>query len=39
VPRATKKGYGLSGEKYRCDFSSAGLTLMLQTTQYSPSQL
>ena len=31
--------YCLTGEKRRCDFSSAGLTLSLQTTQYSQSQL
>ena len=37
--RTRQKSNGLAGEKRRCDFSSAGLTLMLQTTQYSQSQL
>ena len=39
VPRATKNRYGLMEEKRRCGFSSTGLTLMLQTTQYSQLQL
>jgi len=37
--RTRQKSNVLAEEKRRCDFSSAGLTLMLQTTQYSQSQL
>ncbi len=39
VPRATKKGYGLSGEKRDAAFHLRVLRLMLQTAQYSQSQL
>jgi len=34
-----QKSNCLIGEKRRCDFSSAGLTLLLQTARYSQSQL
>jgi hypothetical protein len=37
--RTRQNDNSLSGEKKGCDFSSAGLTLSLQTTQYSQSQL
>jgi hypothetical protein len=39
MPAACDKKVLFDRRKKRCDFSSAGLTLMLQTTQYSQSQL
>jgi len=37
--RTRQKRVWFDGRKKRCDFSSAGLTLMLQTARYSQSQL
>ena len=39
MPAACDKKVLFDRRKKRCDFSSAGLTLMLQTMQYSQSQL